>query len=55
MNFDKLLCPYLPIYDPVINGTIVRKDALHITPAFADSLAPVVATFLQGKALIPSG
>jgi hypothetical protein len=54
-NFDKLLCPYLPICDPVIGGTIVRKDAQHITPAFADALAPAVAAFLQRNGLIPSG
>jgi hypothetical protein len=54
-NFDKLLCPYLPICDPVVNGTIVRKDPQHISATFADSLTPAVTFYLQGTGLIPSG
>ncbi len=53
-NFDKLVCPYFPICDPVINGLIARFDNQHITPAFAVSLAPDVTTYLQGAGLIPS-
>jgi peptidoglycan/LPS O-acetylase OafA/YrhL len=54
-NVDKLLCPYMPICDPVINGVIVRKDHEHITTAFAVSLAPALTTLLQGDGLIPGG
>ena len=54
-NVDKLLCPYMPICDPVINGIIVRRDPEHITPAFSVSLVPALTTLLQGDGLIPGG
>jgi hypothetical protein len=52
-NFDKLLCPYMPICDPVIGGIIVRFDNQHITPKFAITLADPVTAFLQDAGLIP--
>jgi hypothetical protein len=52
-NFAKLLCPYFPICDPVINGLIVRFDNQHITARFAVAIAPEVTAFLQDSGLIP--
>ena len=52
-NFDKLLCPYMPICDPVIGGLIVRFDNQHITPRFAITLADPVTAFRQDAGLIP--
>jgi len=52
-NFDQLMCPFMPICDPVVNGTIVRFDNQHITPRFATSLAEPMTTFLQNRQLIP--
>ena len=52
-DFDKLLCPFDPICDPVINGLIVRFDNQHITPKFAVTLADPVAAFLIEDRLIP--
>jgi peptidoglycan/LPS O-acetylase OafA/YrhL len=51
-NFDQLLCPFMPICDPVENGTIVRIDNQHITPKFSTSLAGPIADFLQRNSLI---
>jgi hypothetical protein len=52
-NFDKLMCPFLPICDPVIGGRIVRFDNQHITASYALSIAGDVTTFLQDEGLIP--
>jgi peptidoglycan/LPS O-acetylase OafA/YrhL len=51
-NIDKLLCPYLPICDPVINGVVVRWDSGHITPMFSLSLAAPMTTFLENLGLL---
>ena len=52
-NFDTLMCPFMPICDPVIDGTIVRFDNQHITPRYATSLAGPMTTFLKNNQLIP--
>jgi hypothetical protein len=51
-NFDKLVCPFMPICDPIVNGQIVRLDEQHLTPRFAESLADPVAALLQNDRLI---
>jgi peptidoglycan/LPS O-acetylase OafA/YrhL len=52
-NIDKLICPYWPICDPIVDGLIVRHDYEHITPAFSLSLTPALTNLLQNEALIP--
>jgi hypothetical protein len=52
-DFDRLVCPFLPICDPVIDGIVVRYDDGHITPKFAVSLAGRVAEVLVDNRLIP--
>jgi peptidoglycan/LPS O-acetylase OafA/YrhL len=53
VNIDKLVCPYMPICDPIVDGLVVRHDYEHITPAFSLSLAPALTALLQNEALIP--
>jgi hypothetical protein len=53
-NFNKLVCPYFPICDPVIGGVIVRFDNQHISGTFAVSLAPAVTLYLQNAGLLPA-
>jgi peptidoglycan/LPS O-acetylase OafA/YrhL len=53
-NFNKLVCPYFPICDPVIGGVIVRFDNQHISGTFAVSLAPAVTLFMQNAGLLPA-
>ena len=43
-DFDKLVCPFKPICDPVVKGKLVRFDQQHLTPDFALSLADPVYT-----------
>jgi len=53
-NFDKLICPYLPICDPIVGGVVVKWDAQHLTTRFATSLAPGIDQYLQSKGLLKS-
>ena len=42
LDLDKEVCPLLPICDPVVNGEVVRFDALHLAVKFSESPAPDV-------------
>jgi hypothetical protein len=53
LDLDHLVCPYLPICDPVVNGEIVKFDVSHLTPKFAKSIAPSVDAYLLDNGLIP--
>ena len=46
-NFDQIVCPYLPICDPVVNGKIVRFDASHLTAPSPNTIAPQVDALPQ--------
>ena len=52
-DIDRLVCPYLPLCDPVVNGQIVKSDATHLTTKFAKSLAPSIDAYLRNNGLIP--
>ena len=52
VNFDKLVCPFYPICDPVIAGRIVRVDQQHLTVDYATYIAPQVQSYLQANRLI---
>jgi peptidoglycan/LPS O-acetylase OafA/YrhL len=47
VDLDRLVCPYLPICDPVVGGLIVRWDIAHITTRFARTLAPSIGSLLD--------
>ena len=47
VDLDELVCPYLPICDPVVDGQVVRRDQNHITTSFGVRLAPVVDAYLM--------
>jgi peptidoglycan/LPS O-acetylase OafA/YrhL len=52
-DIDRLVCPFLPICDPVINGLIVKQDGNHLTAKFAASIAPQVDKYLQDTGVLP--
>jgi hypothetical protein len=52
-DFDRLVCPFLPICDPVVNGQIVKFDGTHLTAKFVTSIAPEVDAYLKDAGLIP--
>ena len=53
-NFDRLVCPYLPICDPVVGGHIVKVDNSHLSPKFAASIAPEVDDYLKQIGVLPN-
>ena len=54
-DVDQLVCPFLPICDPVVNGTLVKYNKTHITPAFAKTLAVPVGRYLQELGALAPG
>jgi hypothetical protein len=49
LDIDRLVCPYLPICDPVIGGEVVRRDVLHLTQGFGATLAEPIDEFLDAR------
>ena len=49
VNFDKLVCPFYPICDPVIAGRIVRVDQQHLTVDYSTYIAPQVTSYLRQR------
>jgi len=47
VDLDHLVCPFLPICDPIVNNQIVKWDPTHLTVAFAKTIAPQLNTYLQ--------
>ncbi len=52
-NFDRLVCPYLPICDPVIGGIVVRWDHQHIATAYSASIGPALTAYFKNHKLLP--
>jgi hypothetical protein len=46
-DFDRLLCPFMPICDAIVNGQVVRFDYGHITAPFALTIADTVHDTLR--------
>jgi hypothetical protein len=53
VDLDQVVCPYLPICDPVVNRQIVKMDGTHLTAKFARSIAPTIDAYLKDNGLIP--
>jgi peptidoglycan/LPS O-acetylase OafA/YrhL len=52
IDIDRLVCPYLPICDPLVDGVVVRSDNSHISLKFAESIAgPLEDILVQQGAL----
>ena len=47
IDLDPAVCPYLPICDPVVGGTIVMRDATHLSVQFARTLVGPVEEALH--------
>jgi hypothetical protein len=52
-DLDRLVCPFLPICDPVVNGQIVKGDRTHVTKKFARTLAGPIDNYLKQSGIIP--
>jgi peptidoglycan/LPS O-acetylase OafA/YrhL len=51
-DLDKLVCPFLPICDPIVNHEVVKLDSTHLTPPFARTLAPALTEYLVRNGII---
>jgi len=52
LDLDRLVCPYLPICDPLIDGLIVKRDAGHLTQSYARTLSDDIAGVLDAEAIL---
>jgi hypothetical protein len=53
LDLDRLVCPYLPICDPIVRGIVVKSDAQHITAAYSKTLVISIGTLLLADGIIP--
>jgi peptidoglycan/LPS O-acetylase OafA/YrhL len=53
VDLDRLVCPYFPICDPIVDGQIVKWDPTHLTVAFARSIAPPLDAYLTQTGVLP--
>ena len=51
-DIDQLVCPYLPICDPVIDGTIVKRDQGHITASYSRKISRAIEQLLEDNAIV---
>ena len=51
-NFDPLVCPFLPICDPIVQGQVVKADRTHLSDEFAKTLADSVDTYLKQSGIL---
>ncbi len=52
VDLDPLVCPYLPICDPVVDGMVVKRDDNHLTVTFANSMLDEVEAFLIAEGVV---
>jgi hypothetical protein len=53
INLDRLVCPYLPICDPIVGGVVVKKDPQHITAGFSAAMSKPIDQLLVDDGIIP--
>ena len=51
-DFDRLVCPFLPICDPIVGGEIVKWDWQHLTARFSRTLSEPMANYLDQHGLL---
>jgi peptidoglycan/LPS O-acetylase OafA/YrhL len=52
IDIDRLICPYLPICDPLENGVVVRRDNSHITAQYAEAISGRLQTLLEQQGIL---
>ena len=52
VDLDRLICPFLPICDTIVGGRVVFYNGEHLTESFSRSLAPQLATYLDGQGFL---
>jgi peptidoglycan/LPS O-acetylase OafA/YrhL len=54
LDIDRLVCPFLPICDPIVDQRVVRIDQSHLTRDYAGTLVPPVTELLQSTGILPA-
>jgi hypothetical protein len=49
MDLDTVVCPFLPVCDPIVQGHVVRADGNHLTRDFATFMAPAIERYLTSN------
>jgi peptidoglycan/LPS O-acetylase OafA/YrhL len=52
IDLDPLVCPHLPICDPIVNREVVKFDRSHLTGRFARSIAPALGDYLTANGVV---
>jgi peptidoglycan/LPS O-acetylase OafA/YrhL len=52
VDIDGLVCPFLPICDPIVNGEVVRIYGHHLTAQFATSIEPAIEAHLDSMGVL---
>ena len=53
LDLDRLVCPYLPICDPMVGGRVVKKDGEHVTAAYSRYIGKPIAALLVADGIVP--
>jgi hypothetical protein len=53
LDLNHLVCPRLPVCDPVVNNIIVRRDHTHITATYAAALAGPIDARFHARGILP--
>nr|MDP9335330.1 acyltransferase [Actinomycetota bacterium] len=55
LDLDRLVCPRLPICDPIVHDVIVRRDAnSHLTATFARSVSAAIERIMHTRGILGS-
>jgi hypothetical protein len=54
LDIDQLVCPYLPICDPIVEGLIVKRDPGHLTSTYAQTLTDEIRAYLSDEQILAS-
>jgi hypothetical protein len=54
VDLDRLVCPFLPICDPIVDGRIVKWDGTHLTARYAEAIAPRLDDYLRQSGILPN-
>jgi peptidoglycan/LPS O-acetylase OafA/YrhL len=52
LNLDHIVCPFMPICDPIVRNEVVKIDATHLASGFVRSVAPDIDKFLKLNGII---
>ena len=52
VDLDRVVCPALPICDPIVDGTVVRWDGAHLTRRFGMTLVDDLTKMLDDRGLL---